>query len=120
MIIRKLKPSDLGSINKWLKQWKHAEVQWADMPEQSLIIPGVASASLRRCEGQVGIVDSIVTNPWASSLTRNAALNKLFKVITESDCKRLIGFSTDKHTLERAVKHGFKASPYITMCFSKE
>lgn len=121
MIVRALQHSDLSSLNKWLKKRAHPQVQWSDMPEYSFIIPGVASASLRRCEGEVGILDSIVTNPYTSALIRNAALNQLFKAcLGISSFKRIIGFTVDAHTHERALKHGFRQLPHSVYSLIKE
>lgn len=111
----------IKQINRWLAKRDLKPIDPTEMPATSFIIPGVAACGIRVCEGQIGILDSVVTNPHASKQVRNAALNQLFEhAIAHPGFKRLMGFSIDKHTLERAERHGFKAMPHLIMSLSKE
>ena len=56
-------------------------VNMLDLPNIGYIIPGVGAGFLRACEGQVGIFDSLITNPYVSSETRHRALKEIYTKI---------------------------------------
>ena len=110
---------DMTSINKWLAKQGHPCVDSSDIPKQSYTIPGVAFCAVRAVEGGIGILDSVVTNPHVSSQKRNEALDALFRHVLTLPFKAVIGFSIDKHTQERAIRHGFAASPYSLFSYRR-
>ncbi len=110
---------DIVSINKWLTKQGSPTVQLSDIPRLGLIIPGVAFCAVRAVEGDIGILDSVVTNPHVSSLKRNDALDKLFKYVMEMPFKSLLGFSIDESTQARALRHGFNQIPYALFSYSR-
>jgi len=81
----------------------------ADFPSRSFIVPGVAIACVRDCEGGYGMFDSLATNPLVSSATRHKASMALWtKILSIPDFKTIIGLTSDSGTLERALRHGFQ------------
>lgn len=121
MTPRFLTKADVVSVNKWLTARRAPTVLAKDLPSISFIIPGVAVAGIRCCEGRVGIFDSLVTNPIVTAKTRQRALNTLFKfIMAYPDFDRILGFTTDSNSLVRALKHGFKQLPYAVLSYSKE
>lgn len=112
--------SSLNSVNIWRASRGMMPIAAIDMPTRCFMIPGVAVAGLRHVEGNVVIMDSFITNPWVSASTRNKAADQLFEhVIAFAGDKRILGFTTDNNTLERAIKHGFVPSPYTLLSYSK-
>lgn len=118
---RLIQNSDVVSINKWLTRRRAPTVKASDLPTITYIIPGVAAAGIRQCEGKVGIFDSLVTNPLVSVYTRQKALDTLFRIVMVHPAfERILGFTVDEYTLLRAVKHGFRQLPYTVLSYSKE
>lgn len=79
----------------------------------------IAVAFLRRCEGQVAILDSLCTNPKAKSEDRHEAIDLLVnKIIEQCDymkIKSLFAFTVDEGILERSKKHGFIKQAHIVI-----
>lgn len=71
----------------------------------------VAIGFLRRCEGHVGMLDSMITNPEIPASIRDEALDLLIIRLVASAKRRklfkIMGYSQDENTLLRAQKHGF-------------
>lgn len=109
MNIRKTNSKDKHSINKWLKL-RNQELK-TQLPCLSFIVPGVAAGSVRLVEGGYGILESLVTNPYVSGITRNKAIDALvsFLLIEAKSCniKNIMAFSTNESVLNRSLKHGF-------------
>lgn len=105
-------------MHKWLhKRDSHLAYEEEELPRLGWIIPGVAAAFARECEGDVYILDSFVTNSLVSPLVRNAAIDELAVHImkTLELAKGFWVFTTDEHTLIRAKKHGFKQLPHAVL-----
>ena len=121
MKIRALRKSDLKQVNKWLQGRNMKPRQWVDFPSRSYIVPGVATASVRDCEGGYGMFDSLATNPLVSSATRHKASLALWhKILSIPDFKTIIGFTEDAGTLERALRHGFREITMSVLVHSQE
>ena len=71
----------------------------------------IAIGFLRRCEGGVGMIDSMITNPGAPAAIRDEALDLLIIRLVASAKRRkiykIMGYSQDENTLLRAQRHGF-------------
>ncbi len=121
---------DLESINAWLAKRELPTVTRHALPEIGYIAwhhkKPIAAVFLRRCEGNTGILDSMITNPEESPEVRNFALDELVKFVMEKAPKynitRLLGFSKDENTIARATRLGFVQSPYtiVAMDLSKQ
>lgn len=120
MKTRKFTRHDLNSINRWLAKRKLAKVKLSDLPKTGFIVPGVAAGFLRDCEGDLSIMDSLVTNPHASVETRHRALEAVFETIKMYGGRQILGFTTDDGTLTRAKQHGFRQLPHTCLLFVKE
>lgn len=79
----------------------------------------VAAAFLRRVEGDFGMFDNLCSNPDAPSESRNLAIDMLARQIIDKcgalDINGLLAWSSDKNTLERSIKHGFKVVPGVVI-----
>lgn len=117
-MIRRVVADDAVYIETWLKK-RHMDFDVTNLPELGYIFPNVGAFFLRRCEGSVGILDSLVTNPDACPVVRHYALDKLYtKLINEANnlgIKRLLGFTLVAETLKRSQRHGFTVTPYTTL-----
>ncbi len=121
MQVRNFKPRDLFSINKWLKLHKKKPVTFAELPIVGFVVPGVAIGFIRACEGGVGIFESLVSNPRASSATRHAAMSSIYdKVMACSEFERIIGFSIDSGALCRASNAGWLTLPYTLVSWERK
>lgn len=71
----------------------------------------IAMGFLRQCEGYVGIMDSVITDPQTKSEDRNQALNILFeeviKLAGSINIHHLIGFTVHPGMCERSKRFGF-------------
>lgn len=107
----------------WLE--KHAmSVELAnELPEVGYVAYNhtepVAMGFLRRVEGDVGMIDSLITNPYSAKVDRNVAMDAIFNQLIETakefGLKSLIGYSQDDNTLTRARRYGFSEQPYAVM-----
>lgn len=77
----------------------------------------VAMGFLRCIEGNYAMLDSYITNPDSPSEIRDHALDaitrKLIDIARYEQVSKLFAFSIEPHIILRAVKHGFKQTPYI-------
>lgn len=102
-------------INSWLADRGIASISAQELPKDGLMIYGregyLAGGFLRQCEGGIALMDSYITNPNAPAELRNEALEKmtgeLLRVAKNKGYTKVIAYSADSHTIERAVAHGF-------------
>ena len=101
-------------INKWLTGRKLMSM--SNKPKLSFVVYDeynlIAAMFVRQVEGNIGLIDGMVTNPEEPGFIRNTALNTLV-THTLKQCKRydlnvILGWTLDEHTAKRAEKHGFK------------
>lgn len=112
--------SHLHFLNLWLSLRGLKTVEPQELPEVGFVAVHdgryIAANFLRRCEGNVAIMDSLVTNPQASSSLRHKAIELVVERAIRRSKKlsisRIIGFSIDEGTLKRSEKHGFVRSPF--------
>ena len=71
----------------------------------------VASGFLRVIEGNVAMLDSLVTHADCTPVDRDTAIDMVVQALIskakELNIKQIIAFSRDKNTLERSLRHGF-------------
>lgn len=121
MRIRALRKQDLRSVNRWLAYNGVTARRWSDFPARAFIVPGVAIACLRDCEGGYAMFDSLATNPYVSSATRHKASIALWnKILNTETFHTIIGLTGDAGTLERALRHGFKVVNQSVLVHSQE
>jgi hypothetical protein len=77
----------------------------------------VAAAFIRKCEGGIGIFDSLICDPLVAFKIRNECIDHLVhKIILESKNQgltKLIAFSLNARTLERSERFGFIKQNHI-------
>jgi hypothetical protein len=110
---------DLPFLNDWLRARGMAPSEFSDLPTVGFVVSEgdlrIAACFLRRCEGNYGIVDGLTTNPEAPSVLRHVAIDTAVRMICEEarqrEITKLVAWSIDKGTLERAYeRHGFVQS----------
>ena len=92
-----------------------------DLPEMGLIAieenEVVAFGFLRKVEGPYAMLDSYLTNPTIAPEVRDKALDritrKLISIAKVNHINKLIAFSADAHTIERAATLGFVAHSHV-------
>jgi hypothetical protein len=120
MKVYKFKDSNLKSINKWLKRHREPEIKLSELPETGLFVPGVGALFVRKCEGYVGLVDGLVTNPLVSAETRHKALEAIFnQLFEEPGFNSIIGFTLNDDTHKRCISRGFKAHPHKLLIYTR-
>lgn len=106
-----------ASIAKWLQ--RHGRGLKTQLPKHSFIVPGVAAIGLRLVEGNLGMIDSLVTNKFVSGPLRNKAIEALLSQLhLKAHALRLnalIAFSTDEHTILRAFSHGYAQQGHLIL-----
>lgn len=111
---------DLAILNEWLRARKHKELDRSSLPPIGVLVledeTPIAVCFLRRCEGLIGIIDGLATNPEAESAIRHQAIDTAVRVIIEQariyGVTALMAWSKDAGTLVRAFdRHGFKKLP---------
>lgn len=109
--------SDLTHINHWLSIRQLPMVPISDIPKiGSVFCHGghpVAAVFLRLCEGNIGIIDSLITDPDQDAGIRNKANTLLTLDLIEKakslKLSGLIAWTKDNNTLVRALGLGFRA-----------
>lgn len=115
---------DLKHLNNWLLARGHKTNEIYDLPSVGFIVSDgdlpIAACFLRRCEGNLGIVDGLCSNPEASSELRHAALDLAISAVCEEaktrEITNLIAWSIDTSALLRGCqRHGFLQTHYTLM-----
>ena len=75
----------------------------------------VAVGFIRLAEGGLGIFDGLCTNPDCGPMLRNNCLNKLVEALIKEaknwEVATILAWSSDKNTLTRSEKFGFRKIP---------
>jgi N-acetylglutamate synthase-like GNAT family acetyltransferase len=108
--------SDLPILNDWLRARGAMEVDEAGVPAIGFICfeggVAVCAAFLRRCEGNMGFIEGMASNPEVPGIIRHYALDALTERICREAVARemttLLAWSVDTSTLVRSARHGFK------------
>lgn len=111
------KPQQYLSMLKWLDA-RRLELPM-EYTYEGFMVNGVAACQLIRVHKNLAIMDSLVTNPYATSETRDKALDDIFKSVTNAGYGRIIGFTMEPNVALRAVRHGFNMQPHALLTFEK-
>ena len=111
MTVRRFKPKDISSVNKWLRRHGHPTAQPSAIPAVGFIVPGVAAGFVRDCETGVGMIDSYASNSLVSSETRHQALESITQEILKLPFKYFITMTADRGLAHRFQTHGMKLMP---------
>ncbi len=115
---------DLAALNDWLVARGRKREDVSDIPAVGFIVSHddmkVAACFLRRCEGNVGIVDGLTSNPDAPPEIRHAALDVAINCVCEEakqrEITRLMAWTVDNSALIRGCeRHGFAKLSHILM-----
>jgi hypothetical protein len=118
MQVRRQSPSDMSSINKWIKARGLNLI--SEQSYHSFIIPGVAAGQFLMVEGKMMIFDGLITNPHVSAPTRNKALNSLVSHMIQFSVEQgvaILAVSTDTSTVSRAKAFGFVQQPHVVLTY---
>lgn len=116
MTVRRYKPQDITSVNKWLRRHGQATAQPETIPSTGFIVPGVAVGFVRDCETGVGMIDSYASNSLVSSETRHKALDLITEQILKLPFTHFITMTADDGLKLRFTRHGLTPMPeYLWM-----
>lgn len=114
MQVRPFNAKDMPTLHKWC--YKRGVDLKTEPAHIGFIVPGVAIGFLIETNAEVGILDSLITNPYVSAKSRDSAMYSIFeygiKLAEAKGIKSLIGFTIDDNTLKRAETFGFVAFPH--------
>lgn len=121
--IQSFRKSDLEALNLWLYSRDRKGVEEGDLPNIGYIAfknsHPVCAAFLRVCEGGVGMLEGLVSNPDLPLFTRHlgieSVIDRLILTAKEKHIRRLVSFSVDESTIKRVSKRGFKKQPHVVM-----
>jgi len=113
----------LGEMNSWLRARDVNPATMSELPAIGYIVKHedkmVATAFLRKIEGDIGLFDGLATNPAMASEIRHHAIEllikKVFKIAAESGMNKMIAYSKDNSIFERAEINGFTKTPYVLL-----
>ncbi len=115
MYIRDYVDTDLTHINHWLESRHLRMVTAEELPVTGSVycsdgLP-VAALFLRKCEGNLGILDSLITDPNQPGEIRNKANSLLILDLIEKakalKLSALIAWTKDNNTFTRVLGLGF-------------
>lgn len=119
MYIRATTDADVTLLNAWRAKHGLVPVPGHDVPKLGLIVPNLGMAYLRMAEGNLAIMDSLITNPDASSAMRHQALELLWPALLaaahNAGCTRVWGVTSNTETFMRATQHGFVMRPGVLL-----
>lgn len=112
--------TDLVFIHLWMNKRGLSLLPKNELPSIGYMVYSnyvpVAAGFLRRCEGNISLLDSLIADPECSFEVRNACIDLLVShLLSEAkkyDIKRVISYSVNVRTLERSKKHGFVVQPH--------
>lgn len=125
MHVRKFNHSkDVSILKEWISK-RDISTEFTDsIPELGFMVyeqdEKIAAGFIRLCEGGYGIIEGFTSNPNKSPSIRNEALDLLLNHMLLSsksiNLKILWGYTTDKNTKERSMRHGFVCLPHTIVC----
>lgn len=117
MIVKRfVHEEDVPVLNEWLKIRGMKYLDPKELPAIGFIVfdgeTAICAAFLRRCEGNLGFIEGLASNPDIPGPIRHIAIDGVVsRVIQEAkdrEMTNLMAWSVDTSTLERSAKHGFK------------
>lgn len=114
---------DFEVIDKWQKLRGLNLTCRAGLPSTGLVVlddnEPIACGFLRKCEGNLAIIDSVITNPELSLKKRSKAIDILFERLIELSKEfgidQIVGITTKSGMIKKSKKHGFIESNYKLM-----
>lgn len=118
-----LSKEHLGTLLEWLELRGLSFDLAKDLPQIGYVAfketQPIAMAFLRICEGDMAMIDGLISNPVASSADRHVALDEviseLIKEAKTLGIKSLLAYSIDEGTIKRACRQGFETKPNILL-----
>lgn len=106
---------DYNVLSLWYQAHSQLPPIQEDLPELGYYVElngiPIASACLRICEGNFGMLDGLITNPTASSEDRSYAIDTLTETIIEEafmrKIKSILALSYEDNIIKRSKKYGF-------------
>jgi hypothetical protein len=104
----------LDEVHSWCDGWKMNHFQEGWLPTYGAIVPGYGVAWLYFSDSDVAWIENIISNPAADEEGRKIAIdlviNHLESVAREQGTKWLLGSSTNRSVIDRAIDdHGYRA-----------
>lgn len=127
MRVEPFRAHHLDLLNSWLEAHGENSAHLEDLPVLGFMVytpedKPIAAGFLRRCEGQMGIFDSLVTDPSFSSRDRHEALKLLVPYILDIGRQikmtRVIAFTRHPAIIERAKSNGFEQQAHALISVS--
>lgn len=111
-------------IQLWLKHHKMKSTFVDMLPENGWVgfdnygAP-TSAGFLRKCEGNFGILDSLITNPKAPGYARHVCIDmvvtEILNYARSQGILQIMATSKFEDTLERATSHGFVRLPHTVI-----
>lgn len=115
---------DFEELNAWRVKRGLEVVKFEELPESGLVVfkeegeSNIAMGFLRKAE-DLGILDSMVTNPESSSADRDFALDILFVKLMDMAIFHgftwVMGTTNNENMIKRSEKFNFKKSDHVLM-----
>lgn len=124
MIVRAYSPiQDLDQIKSWLADWNMSSELIEQLPEIGFVARdqegSIAAGFLRRVEGGLVLLDSLIANPKASGKRRSYALDRVVEALLEKAREfkwmKVLAFTKERAILKRSVKHGFQVLNHVVI-----
>jgi hypothetical protein len=116
------KPLDMFSLGEMLVKRNMDPALVITLPQAGFVVKAgekkIAYAFLRKCEGDIFMVEGYITDPDCEACDRNSALDLLTTTIDEYAAKtnsKLICFTSQDSIISRAVSRGYKISSNIIL-----
>jgi len=83
MMVRPYISTDFEAVDAWFKAHGIHGMDQGLLPEIGLVVDGTAAGFLYRTDSTIAFLDSFVTNPDKSALSRARALQEILEGLTE-------------------------------------
>jgi hypothetical protein len=108
---RKVQPEDIEDILHWYDLRGQPLVN-ATFPPMGLIVEGVCACFLYQTDGDIAMIEGLISNPQAPGFQRYASANDIIKRLKNYAIARgytkVIGITQDAGTLKRVQRLGFR------------
>jgi len=116
-------PEHYSLIEHWLKFRGLDPAMAEDLAKTGFVAfkdnLAIAAGFLRMCEGSLAMIDGLVSNPYAPGVARHHALDEIIDELIfcarERGVKRILAYSVDNGTINRAQDHGFMSLPQVLL-----
>lgn len=104
---------DIGQLARWVRARDLDEFRENELPPIGFIVDEVAAGFLFLTDGNVGFLETFITNPYAPSEKRNIAILDIFTALRERAIERgihrLFALTADDSIKKRAQLYGFSS-----------